>query len=112
MGLWGGRPQGREDEVASAALPADRLSQLMAFVERATVPAPEPLVQGLPPRIVPSPRYTESLRVAAEAMPVEPAEPAPATPVPAPLSVQFPEPILVHAAPVAGKRRRLLPQSA
>lgn len=120
MGLWGGRPQGREEEAVSHALPADRLSQLMAFVERATVPSPEPVVQEPTAPIVPqappvavvverTPGFTLTV---VERRPEDRPEPVPVAPAPAPASVRFPEPILVQAAPVAGKRRRPLPQSA
>lgn len=117
MGMWGARLRGRAASTEqSSALPADRLSQLMTFVERAAVSAPVNVVPPMPPRIVPSPRPLATIETTVAAV-----EPVPATPVPAPAPVSaavtdpaiaFPEPITVEPAPVVGKRRRVLPQSA
>lgn len=117
MGMWGARPKDRQ----AAELSADRLSQLMTFVERATVPAPEVVAHDLPPRLAPTPGPA----VVVEETPgftlsiVDPTPEQVAAPVTAPVTapapvptVTFPEPILVAPSAVAGKRRRLLPQSA
>lgn len=89
MGMWGARPKGRQNEPdQSSALPAGRLDQLMTFVERAAVPAA--------PAPAPAPAPVPVLGRVVPDAPV----------------VAFPDPILVTPAPVAGKRRRLLPQSA
>lgn len=114
MGIWGTRLRGRDAVTGpSSALPADRLSQLMIFVERAAAPTPAYVAPDLPSRLVPA--LAPETAMAA-------VEPAPAVPVPAPApitaaldaadGIAFPDPIRVDSVPVAGKHRRLLSQSA
>lgn len=126
MGIWGARPKGRESaSEQSSTLPAERLSQLMIFVERAAAPAPTFVVPDLPPLLVSPPRHVEVVArpsLPASQSPMAAVEPVPATPAPAPAPVTstvdpgaanaLPDPILAEPAAVAGKRRRLLPRRA
>lgn len=101
MGMWGARPKGREAaSEQSGTLPADRLNQLMFFVERAAAPARAHVVPDLPSRLLASPRPVE---VAGRPVPagVDPGA-----------AIGLPDPILVEPASATGKRRGLPPGSA